>query len=220
MSGTSTRLPTSWTIPLETHGYQPDLHGSVEHRYNLPGREAPYDTYASTSGGWGLVPKDKTPPAPVFRYSSAVPKGKPDTTLAINFSSTSDETWTYRQRTHTYTLSYADTGPATVLQPDGRDDADLDFEHRRAGRQLHTRTMGGELRGRARGDSGTHRKWTARGPERRCLHKRDLESVVLVGAASAEVDVGIHHQVEARSHMGRHGPDRIARHSYALSLAT
>jgi hypothetical protein len=87
--------------------------------YNLPGREAPYDTYASTSGGWGLVPKDKTPPAPVFKYSSAVPKGKPDTSLSINFSSTSDETWTYQTRTHTYTLSYADTGPATVLQPNG-----------------------------------------------------------------------------------------------------
>ncbi len=87
--------------------------------YNLPGREAPYDTYASTSGGWGLVPKDKTPPAPVFQYSAAVPKGRPDNSLAIDFSIYSNETWTYHSASHTYTLSYANTGPATVLQQNG-----------------------------------------------------------------------------------------------------
>lgn len=87
---------------------------------NPPGREAPYDTYSSTSGGWGLVPKDKTPPAAVFQYSASVPKGRPDSSLAINFSSTSDETWTYNSANHTYALSYSDTGPAMVQQPDGQ----------------------------------------------------------------------------------------------------
>ncbi|MGO9343821.1 MAG: DUF3048 domain-containing protein [Acidimicrobiales bacterium] len=87
---------------------------------NPPGRYAPYDTYSSTSGGWGLFPKDKTPPVPVFQYSAAVPQGRPDSTLAIDFSSTSDETWTYHSNTHTYTLSYADTGQAMVQQPNGQ----------------------------------------------------------------------------------------------------
>jgi hypothetical protein len=87
---------------------------------NPPGREAPYDTYSSTSGGWSLFPKDKTPPSPVFQYSSTVPQGKPDDTLAIDFSITSDETWTYHRNTDSYTLSYADTGPAMVQQPNGQ----------------------------------------------------------------------------------------------------
>jgi Protein of unknown function (DUF3048) N-terminal domain/Protein of unknown function (DUF3048) C-terminal domain len=87
---------------------------------NPPDREAPYDTYASTAGGWGLVPKDHTPPTPVFQYSSAVPQGKPLNTLSIDFSSTSDETWTYQAKTKSYTLSYADTGPALVQQPSGQ----------------------------------------------------------------------------------------------------
>jgi hypothetical protein len=87
---------------------------------NPPGREAPYDTYASTSGGWGLVPKDTTPPAAIFQYSKTVPNGKADSSLSINFSSTSDETWSYNSATHAYTLSYADTGPALVSLPSGQ----------------------------------------------------------------------------------------------------
>jgi hypothetical protein len=93
-------------------------YGGIE--FNPPGRVAPYDTYASTSGGWGLEPKYKTPPAAVFQYSSAVPRGKPDSSLAINFSSTSDETWTYDRANHTYRLSYAGTGPAMVQQASGQ----------------------------------------------------------------------------------------------------
>lgn len=87
---------------------------------NPPGREAPYDTYASTSSAWGLEPKDTTPPAAVFKYSTTVPKGKPQNTLSIDFSSTSDETWTYHASTHSYTLSYTVTGPAMVQQPGGQ----------------------------------------------------------------------------------------------------
>jgi Protein of unknown function (DUF3048) N-terminal domain/Protein of unknown function (DUF3048) C-terminal domain len=86
---------------------------------NPAGRYAPYDTYASTSGGWGLVPGDTTPPAAVFQYSSTRAQGPPDSSLSINFSSTSDETWTYQRSSNTYTLSYADTGPAMIQQADG-----------------------------------------------------------------------------------------------------
>lgn len=87
---------------------------------NPPDRQAPYDTYAPTAGGWGLEPKDTTPPASIFRYSATAPKGKSQSTLMINFSSVADETWTYHAKTHSYTLSYADTGPAMIQQPSGQ----------------------------------------------------------------------------------------------------
>jgi hypothetical protein len=87
---------------------------------NPPGRYAPYDTYASTAGGWSLEPSYTTPPASVFQYSPTVPHGAPDSSLAIDFSSTSDETWTYQKATNSYTLSYADTGPAMIQQPSGQ----------------------------------------------------------------------------------------------------
>jgi hypothetical protein len=38
----------------------------------------------------------------------------------INFSSVADETWTYHANTHSYTLSYTDTGPAMIQQPSGQ----------------------------------------------------------------------------------------------------
>ena len=101
---------------FEPHQHRPSLPAVREHRQNPPGREAPYDTYASTRR-LGSRPKDKTPPAAVFQYSATVPKGSPDSSLAINFSSTSDETWTYDSANHTYALSYSDTGPAMVQQP-------------------------------------------------------------------------------------------------------
>lgn len=95
----------------------PEYAGIVD---NPPGRVAPYDTYASTSGGWGLDSKDTTPPAAVFQYSSSTPAGAAAlNTMSINFSSTSDETWTYHSNTNSYTLSYADTGPALVQLPSG-----------------------------------------------------------------------------------------------------
>jgi hypothetical protein len=59
------------------------------------GREAPYDTYASTSAAWGLNPIDTTPPAPLFTYSSTVPPGTPVGSISIPFSGTNDNNWTW-----------------------------------------------------------------------------------------------------------------------------
>lgn len=88
---------------------------------NPAGRVAPYDTYMSTASGWGLVPKDTSPPAPVFQYSSTPPHAPALSALSINFSSTSDESWHYNSAAHTYALSYADTGPALVVKPNGQE---------------------------------------------------------------------------------------------------
>jgi len=62
---------------------------------HVPGRYAPYDTYASTQALYGLKPTDKTVPAPVFRYSSTVPIGNPVASVAIPFSGTSNVVWRY-----------------------------------------------------------------------------------------------------------------------------
>ncbi|MGH9046262.1 MAG: DUF3048 domain-containing protein [Acidimicrobiales bacterium] len=76
---------------------------------NVPGRFAPYDTYASSSALWGLQPDQTTPPAPVFAYSEAVPAGTPATSIAIPFSSNSNVVWTYDPTAQEYLRSYATT---------------------------------------------------------------------------------------------------------------
>ena len=119
---------------------------------NPPGREAPYDTYASTASAWGLEPKDTTPPKAVFQYSKTTPKGKAQNTLSIDFSSTSDEIWTYHADTKSYTLSYADTGEAMVQQPSGQltpiSTSNIVVQEV----ELHARAMGRELRRRLGGN--------------------------------------------------------------------
>jgi hypothetical protein len=86
-------------------------HGSVIQ--NPSGRYAPYDTYVSASAAWGLDPSDKTPPAPVFSYSSTTPAGAAVTSLHIPFASTNDTRWTWDASSGQWQLSYSGT-PATV----------------------------------------------------------------------------------------------------------
>src|SRR5487761_2051950 len=43
---------------------------------NPPGRYAPYDTYTTTSGAWAQAKRPAAAPAPIFSYSSVVPKGE------------------------------------------------------------------------------------------------------------------------------------------------
>jgi hypothetical protein len=61
-----------------------------------PGRVAPYSTFANTATLWAFNPTDTIPPAPIFRYSVALPKGSvagSGASVHIPFSSTSDVTW-------------------------------------------------------------------------------------------------------------------------------
>jgi hypothetical protein len=76
---------------------------------NIPGRVAPYDTYASTAALWGLQPSQTTPPAPVFTYGAAVPAGTPAAAISIPFSSSSDVTWEYDATTKQYLRFYGST---------------------------------------------------------------------------------------------------------------
>jgi hypothetical protein len=78
---------------------------------NPPGRYAPYDTYSSTAQMWGTHPTMTTPPQPLFTYSASVPKGTAASGVNINFSSTSDVTWTYDTANSQYLRLYNGTQP-------------------------------------------------------------------------------------------------------------
>ena len=72
------------------------------------GRVAPYDTYMSTSAGWGLDASDTSPPAPLFTYSATPPAGgAAASSIHIPFSSESDETWTWNGTVNQWLLSYS-----------------------------------------------------------------------------------------------------------------
>jgi hypothetical protein len=73
---------------------------------NVPGRVAPYDTYASTAALWGLRPDDTTPPAPVFSFSAMPPAGTAVATITIPFSSEADVVWSYSASRHEYLRFY------------------------------------------------------------------------------------------------------------------
>ena len=78
------------------------------------GRYAPYDTYSSTAQMWGTHPTMATPPQPLFGYSATPPAGTPVASVNINFSSTSNVTWTYNPTTSQFERFYNGTTPDTL----------------------------------------------------------------------------------------------------------
>jgi hypothetical protein len=86
-------------------------HGAIVH--GVPGHFAPYNTYVSAAGAWGLNPSDTTPPAALFTYSSTAPAGAPVTSIHIPFTGTNDTRWTWNAPGGNWLLSYSGK-PATV----------------------------------------------------------------------------------------------------------
>ena len=78
------------------------------------GRYAPYDTYSSTAQMWGTHPTMATRPQPLFGYSATPPAGTPVASVNINFSSTSNVTWTYNPTTSQFERFYNGTTPDTL----------------------------------------------------------------------------------------------------------
>lgn len=79
---------------------------------HVPGRVAPYDTYASTAALWGLKSTDTMPPAPVFTYTDATPSGPgvtPASSISIPFSSNSTVVWKYDSKLHAFLRFYSNT---------------------------------------------------------------------------------------------------------------
>jgi Protein of unknown function (DUF3048) N-terminal domain/Protein of unknown function (DUF3048) C-terminal domain len=79
-------------------------HGSVIQ--TVPGRVAPYSTYASTTALWNLEPTHTTVPNPLFAYSTTVPVGTPVSGVAIPFSNTSNVVWRYDAASATFKRYY------------------------------------------------------------------------------------------------------------------
>jgi hypothetical protein len=105
--------------PLEAHvgGIAPviaNLGSFASIITHVPGRNAPYDTYSSTSQLWATHPTMTTPPQPLFTYSTAVPAGSPVSSVNIDFSGTSNVTWTYDATTHLFERFYNGTVPDTL----------------------------------------------------------------------------------------------------------
>jgi hypothetical protein len=73
---------------------------------HVPGRYAPYDTYASTQALWATQPSNTTPPQPVFTYSPTPPVGTAVTAVAIPFSQTSNVVWQYNATAHVFERFY------------------------------------------------------------------------------------------------------------------
>ncbi len=74
------------------------------------GKVAPYATFAKPASLWALRPSDKTPPQPIFQYSTALPPGAvagSGATLHIPFSRYSDVTWTWNPAGSDYLRAYS-----------------------------------------------------------------------------------------------------------------
>ncbi len=86
------------------------LTGSGSAIIEQPGRVAPYATFANTATLWALDPTDTTAPAPIFQYSTALPKGSvpgSGASVHIPFSSSSDVTWQWNAATSNYLRLYS-----------------------------------------------------------------------------------------------------------------
>ncbi|HLI43339.1 MAG TPA: DUF3048 domain-containing protein [Acidimicrobiales bacterium] len=71
-------------------------------------RQPPDNLYTSTAALWKLYPDDRTPPPPVFQYSSAPPPGaRPAASLAIDFSPGTDVVWKWDAAAHDWLHTYS-----------------------------------------------------------------------------------------------------------------
>ena len=73
---------------------------------NVSGRNAPYDTYTSTTDVWNLEKTKTTVPQPLFTYSTTTPPGTPAAAVSIPFSSYSMVDWRYNPQAKAYERSY------------------------------------------------------------------------------------------------------------------
>ncbi|MHB8262231.1 MAG: DUF3048 domain-containing protein [Acidimicrobiales bacterium] len=100
-------IPTDNALAASSNLIDENVFSNPQVIQHLPGRYAPYDTFASTSALWGLHPNDRTPPLPLFAYSAASPRGSSATQVHIPISSYADIRWQYDSHTKQYLLSYS-----------------------------------------------------------------------------------------------------------------
>lgn len=74
----------------------------------VAGRAPPDNLYTNSARIWASVPHERKPPAPVFRYSAALPSlAKPASQLQINFSAGTDVVWKWQPTTNSWLHTYA-----------------------------------------------------------------------------------------------------------------
>ncbi len=81
------------------------------------GRYAPYSTFVKPAAVWALNSSDTTPPAPIFSYSTGLPKGAvpgSGSSVHVPFSSSSNVTWKWNPSSNGYLRFYSGT-PDTLI---------------------------------------------------------------------------------------------------------
>jgi len=123
-----------------------DLAQNPQIAVNPPGRYAPYDTYTTTRGVWGLKPNLSVPPSPQFTFSLNPPAGgTPTAAVRLDWSPTSDIFWHWNPATGTWLRSYNDNPGGRVSQvPDRLADGTQNQAQNVVIQQLHL-TYGPEV---------------------------------------------------------------------------
>jgi hypothetical protein len=96
-----------YVIDASAFTYPSDFH-------QVPSRVPPDATYTSTQALYGTFSSYRTPPPPIFRYTSSLPAGaKPVSSVEINFSQGTDATWKWDPSTGQF-LHYYQGGVADI----------------------------------------------------------------------------------------------------------
>lgn len=84
------------------------LEGGQAAGTRISSREAPDNLYTSTGALYGLFPNEKTPPKPIFVFSSAPPPGAtPAASIGINFSEGTDVVWQWNAASKSWLHTYS-----------------------------------------------------------------------------------------------------------------
>jgi len=98
-----------YVIDADAFKYPADYH-------QIATRVPPDATYTSTSALYGTFSSYKTPPKPIFTYTSALPSGaKPVASLAIDFSAGTDVVWRWDPTTGQFMHYYQDVPDIDTL---------------------------------------------------------------------------------------------------------
>lgn len=80
----------------------------------ITSRVPPDNLYTSTSALLALFPHDRTPPLPVFDYSTRLPRSaRPASKVGINFSAGTDVVWVWQPSDGLWLHTYAGSSPPT-----------------------------------------------------------------------------------------------------------
>jgi len=96
-----------------------DLGNYQNLQINPPNRVPPYDDFTTTQKIWSRFATRRTPPAPIFTFSTAPHGGRPVTQVHLDWSITSNIYWRWSKARGTWLRSYDNSdGGTPLVQPD------------------------------------------------------------------------------------------------------